>query len=31
MKINIHYDNKSTTTIQELFEKLLLEYYKVEG
>jgi len=31
MKINVHYDNKTNTTIQELFEKLLLEYYKIEG
>lgn len=30
MKVNVHYDDKTKTTIQELFEKLLLEYYKIE-
>lgn len=31
MNIRVHYDNNTKTTIQELFEKLLLEYYKIEG
>ncbi len=30
MKIKVHYDDNINTTIQELFEKLLLEYYLIE-
>ena len=28
MKIRVHYDDSSNVSIQELFERLLLEYYK---
>lgn len=30
MKINVHYNENSDITIQQMIEKLLLEYCKVE-
>ncbi len=31
MNIKVHYNTNIKITIQELFEKLLLEYYIIEG
>ncbi len=31
MKVKVHYNDKSNISIQELFERLLLDYYKKEA